>query len=91
MKYRGRTEIIAAVLRAASERSTKTKIMYKAYLSYSQENWYLTFVLDQDLVQYDESSQVYSLTKKGWQYLEAYDNMIKLVSLQTENRQKNWI
>jgi predicted transcriptional regulator len=36
MKYRGRTEIVSNILDAANGRATKTKIMYKAYLSYAQ-------------------------------------------------------
>jgi predicted transcriptional regulator len=34
MKYRSSTEIVAMILDAANSGETKTKIMYKAYLSY---------------------------------------------------------
>jgi len=33
MKYRNRTEIVANILDAANGGATKTKIMYKAFLS----------------------------------------------------------
>jgi predicted transcriptional regulator len=36
MKYRSRTDIVAMILDAANGGATKTKIMYKAYLSYAQ-------------------------------------------------------
>ena len=36
MKNRGRTEMLAAMLEVAKGKVTKTKIMYKAYLSYNQ-------------------------------------------------------
>jgi predicted transcriptional regulator len=35
MKYRSRTEIVAMILDAANGGATKTKIMYKAFLSYA--------------------------------------------------------
>ena len=36
MKYRSRTEIVSNILEAANGGVTKTKIMYKAFLSYNQ-------------------------------------------------------
>jgi len=36
MKYRSRTEIVSRILDAANGGATKTKIMYKAFLSYAQ-------------------------------------------------------
>ncbi|MBV9667077.1 MAG: hypothetical protein JO327_02995, partial [Nitrososphaeraceae archaeon] len=43
MKNRSRTEIIASILQVISKRgSTRTKIMYGAFLSYTQLNDYLS-------------------------------------------------
>ena len=42
MKYRSRTDITAQILEAANGGVTKTKIMYKAFLSYAQLKEYLT-------------------------------------------------
>ncbi len=36
MKYRSRTEITVLILEAANGGATKTKIMYKSFLSYAQ-------------------------------------------------------
>jgi len=36
MKYRSRTDIVGLILEAANGGATKTKIMYKAFLSYAQ-------------------------------------------------------
>ena len=41
MKYRSRTELASNILEAANGGATKTKIMYKAFLSYSQLKEYL--------------------------------------------------
>ena len=42
MKYRTNTEIVVIMLDAANGGTTKTKIMYKAYLSYNQLKEYLS-------------------------------------------------
>ena len=44
MKYRSRTEIVAMILEAANGGATKTRIMYKAFLSYAQLREYLQAV-----------------------------------------------
>jgi predicted transcriptional regulator len=36
MKYISRTDIVGLILEAANGGATKTKIMYKAFLSYAQ-------------------------------------------------------
>ena len=41
MKNRSRTEIAANILESANGGATKTKIMYKSFLSYSQLKEYL--------------------------------------------------
>lgn len=80
MKYRSRTEIVAMILKSASDKVTKTKIMYKAYLSYAQIKEYLSYLQENGLLEYEEGSQVYKITQKGWQFLRAYDEMIEIVA-----------
>ena len=48
MKYRSRTEIVAMILEAANGGATKTKIMYKAFLSYAQLKEYLSVLIEND-------------------------------------------
>lgn len=86
MKYRSRTEIVSTILSAASEKVTKTKIMYKAYLSYAQVKEYLKYMLENELIQYEEGEQVYRITQKGFQFLRAYDEMTELVPPITEGK-----
>jgi predicted transcriptional regulator len=80
MKYRGRTEIAAMILQAASTGATKTKIMYKAYLSYAQVKEYTKFLEDNNLIKYEVGSQVYKITEKGRRFLHAYDEISDLIS-----------
>jgi predicted transcriptional regulator len=57
MKYRNRTDIVGLMLEAANDRATKTKIMYKAFLSYAQLKEYLTVLLKNDVLEYEEGNK----------------------------------
>ena len=87
MKYRSRTEIVSMILEIASQGTSKTKIMYKAYLSYSQLNRYLSFLIEDKLIEYKLGLELYTLTEKGERLLHMYkdlDNMILLKNGQTK-------
>ncbi len=86
MKYRGRTEIVAMMLQAASSGATKTRIMYKAYLSYTQVKEYLKFLLDNHLLKYDGGAQIYKVTEKGRRFLHAYDEISDLVTTKSTDK-----
>jgi predicted transcriptional regulator len=53
------------ILDSVGSGATKTKIMYKAYLSYAQLKDYLNFMEKNELVKYEDGSQVYRITEKG--------------------------
>ena len=57
MKYRSRTEIVSMILEAANGGATKTKIMYKAFLSYAQLKEYLSVLIENNLLEYLEGVQ----------------------------------
>ncbi|MFZ0894705.1 MAG: winged helix-turn-helix domain-containing protein [Candidatus Nitrosopolaris sp.] len=66
MKHRGRSEIIGLLLDAANGRgSTKTKLMYKAYLSFNQLREYLALLVENGLIEYQDGMQTYKTTEKG--------------------------
>ena len=71
MRYRSRSEIASDILEAANGGSTKTKIMYKAFLSYAQLKEYLAVLVEADLITLDVVSQTYRTTSKGIQFLES--------------------
>jgi len=75
MKYRSRTDITSQILEAANGGATKTKIMYKAYLSYAQLKEYLTILIESDLIEYIPGDQKYKTTEKGLRYQQMYDQM----------------
>ena len=81
MKYRSRTDIIAMILQAAINGATKTRIMYGAYLSYAQVKEYLSFLIEKDLIRYEEGSAIYKLTQKGVQLLRVYEDISDMITI----------
>ncbi len=76
MKYRSRADIISHVLRTTMNGGvTKTRIMYGAYLSYSQINEYLDFLQSKELLGFEQQTQRYNLTEKGLHFLHSYDQI----------------
>jgi len=73
MKYRSRTEIVSMILEAANGGATKTRIMYKAFLSYAQLKEYLSVLIQNNLMEYLEGSQSYKTTEKGLNLLKLHN------------------
>ncbi|MBA3977042.1 MAG: hypothetical protein H0X50_02450 [Nitrosopumilus sp.] len=84
MKYRSRTEIVAMILDAANGGATKTKIMYKAFLSYAQLREYLSVLIENNLVEYIEGLQTYKTTGKGLNFLKMHNEIGELLNTQKQ-------
>jgi predicted transcriptional regulator len=54
--------------------------MYGAYLSYTQIEEYMEYVLQQGLISQISDTNLYQLTEKGMQYLNLSDEMSQLVA-----------
>ena len=88
MKYRSRTEIVCNILDAANKGgATKTKIMYFAFLSYTQLHEYLSLLVENKLLEYRNGTQTYKTTEKGLNYIKMYREIGEL--LQQTNPVKN--
>jgi predicted transcriptional regulator len=85
MKYRSRTEIVSMILEAANGGATKTRIMYKAFLSYAQLREYLSVLIENNLLEYLEGTQTYRTTEKGFNLLRMHNEIGEL--LQTPIRE----
>ena len=85
MKYRGRTEIVATILEAANGGATKTKIMYVAFLSYNQLKEYLSVLIENNLIEYNEGTQTYKTTEKGLNYLKMKNEIGELLHITAKN------
>jgi predicted transcriptional regulator len=76
MKYRSRIDIISQILETANGgNATKSKILYKGFLSYAQMKEYLTILTKTDLLSYDLDTQTFKTTKKGLRFLNVYNQM----------------
>ena len=79
MKYRSRTEITVLILEAANGGATKTKIMYKSFLSYSQLKEYFSMLIEKALIEYEDGTQKYRTTEKGLRLLKIYNQIEELI------------
>ena len=76
---RTRVDILASILKVASNGALKTHIMYKANLSHRQLEKYLAFLEEKHLLarHVDEyaSTRVYRVTEKGLDFLREYSHV----------------
>ncbi len=73
------------ILEAANGGSSKTKIMYKAFLSYNQLREYLSVLIENNLIEYLEGSPIYKTTEKGLMFLQKNNEIEGLLNVQTIN------
>jgi predicted transcriptional regulator len=88
MKYRSRSDISQMILESANGGSTKTKIMYKAYLSFAQLKEYLTVLQENGLLEYEESKRIYRTTDKGIRLLRIYNQVGEMITLTHDDATK---
>jgi predicted transcriptional regulator len=80
MKYRSRTEIVSNILDAANGGgTTKTKLMYKAYISYNQLKECLTILIENNLLVYIDGTQTFKTTEKGLNFLKMHNELGELL------------
>ena len=82
MKYRSRTDIVHLILEAPNGgAATKSKIMYKAFLSFGQLKEYLMVLIENDLLEYEDGQNTYRTTSKGIRLLQIFNNMEELTPI----------
>jgi predicted transcriptional regulator len=82
MKYRSRTDIVGSILKSANGgTANKTKIIYKAFLSFEQLKEYLTVLQEKGLIEYEEEQKTYRTTTKGIRLLQLVNNMEELTPI----------
>jgi predicted transcriptional regulator len=84
MKYRSRTDIVSQILDAANGGATKTRIMYKAYLSYAQLKEYLSTLIENGLLEFNAGDGKYNTTAKGIKFQKTCEQMSTLSGSMTE-------
>ncbi|MGA7369893.1 MAG: winged helix-turn-helix domain-containing protein [Nitrososphaeraceae archaeon] len=85
MKNRTHHDILAKVLETAkgTDGTTKTRIMYGAYLSSNQIKEYIAYCQGHGLLSHDARKRVYKTTLKGMKLLEILAKMYEIVPSDT--------
>jgi predicted transcriptional regulator len=60
--------------------------MYKAFLSYAQLKEYLTVLLQNDLLEYEEGKQNFRTTEKGLHLLQMYNQFGEMMYITNVRR-----
>lgn len=76
------------MLDSARSGTTKTKMMYKAFLSYGQLVEYLKYLQENDLITYEEGTQLYKPTEKGLKFLNLSEELSEM-TLETNSKNYN--
>lgn len=86
MKYRSRTDIFASILQSANDPKGVgiTTIMYKSFLSHYQLKKYLSIMLENGLLKFEENEHLYNITEKGLRFLQLFSNINKLIDTTKE-------
>lgn len=79
MKYRSRMDIVAEMLDIAQGGAIKTRIMYRAFLSFPQLKEYLAVLTDRGLLEYEEKDKEYVTTESGRRFLKMYKDIGQLI------------
>ena len=78
MGNRSRTEIVGNILDVANGGASKTKIMYKAFLSYNQLKEYISILNENNLIEYLDGTHKFKTTEKGLKFLQMHNQIGEL-------------
>jgi predicted transcriptional regulator len=72
--HQSKTELASNILEAANGGATKTKIMYRAFLSYAQLKEYLALLTKNDLITHTVVRAFIEQQLRGSNYLKPHDS-----------------
>ena len=78
MKNRSKTEIISNMLEIAVGGSSRTRIMYRSFLSNLQLRQYMALLLETGLIDFDVEKGICKTTEKGLRFLEISRELDKM-------------
>jgi len=80
-KRRDKLSIMADIIEIAKEGTLKTQIMYKANLSFTQLNAYISFLLSNNLITpaMFDGREGYVVTERGLDFLQKHSELIQLL------------
>jgi len=92
MRYRSKIEIISQILEVANgDGVTRTRIMYKAFLSFIQAKEVLTTLTERGLLRYDGETQKFKTTEKGLRVLRACTELSEITKGIEQNKVTGYI
>lgn len=71
-KNRSRMDIVSAMLEAACGGATRSGIKRKVRISFTQLTEYLDYLLENEMLEYDQKTQLYRATEKGLRFARMY-------------------
>jgi predicted transcriptional regulator len=82
VKRRDKLVIMMDIIGIAKKGVSKTHIMFRANLSFSQLNEYLEFLLNHDLIEVasEDGRMVYKPTEKGLEFMEMQQQVLGMLS-----------
>src|SRR3712207_1714377 len=91
MGNRSSIDIVSRILEAANGGASKTKIMYRALLSYNQMKEYVNFLTQKGLLvhgyhQRQEEVHTYRTTEKGLRFLATYNQLHDMIKEEVERQ-----
>ena len=87
MKYRSRAEIVRSILEAGikSEGTSRTRLMYKSYISFNQLKEYLRTLQENGLIDHEVGKRGYTITEKGRPLLQLQNKMEEIAPINYAN------
>ena len=85
MGNRSRTEIVGNILEVANGGASKTKIMYKAFLSYNQLKEYISILIENNLIEYLDELKHSRTTEKRLSFLKMHNQIEELFLTTNKN------
>jgi predicted transcriptional regulator len=87
VKNRSPTEITIQILEVVNgyqdnEGLTQTNLMNKLFLSHEQMKEYVMLLIEDDLLSYDSTMRTFKTTAKGLTFLQAYNQIDKMLKEQ---------
>ena len=82
MRQRDKTELLAAILKAASAGNVNgVQIMYKVFLSYTKVKQYVSILIDAGMITYQEGNpRSYRITGIGRRFLHLHNQLGELLT-----------
>ena len=70
---------MSSILDATNRGATKTKIMYRSFLSYTQLKEYLPVLIENNLIESHDETETFWTTEKGLKFLKTHNEMEELL------------